>query len=335
MIRWVGAMPDDRGRPYVIKKESIPWLLLALVAVLLAVWALLLARGGGRKSPLRIVATTGIIGDAVQAIGGDRVETTILMRPGVDPHLFVASEEDLDLLYAADVVFYNGLNLEAAMGDVLIEVEGRTRAVAVAEAVPEESLLASEEGGNQFDPHVWFDVNLWQFAIERIRETLIDIDPQGEELYRANAEAYLEQLHELDGYAIDQADRVPQERRVLFTAHRAFDYFGRRYGFEARGVQGLSTAGQAEEDDVRLLAELVFERGVPAVFSESSVPRGSIEAVLAAVRSRGIEVPVEGELYSDTLGEAGTLAETYPGMVRHNIDAIVTALMGRDRPPED
>lgn len=284
--------------------------------------------GGPQSDRLAVAATTGMIGDAAQIIGGERVEVTTLMGPGVDPHLYKASAGDVGTLAGADLILYNGLHLEAAMGDVLEQMDARTRTVAVAEVIPTSELLAPPEFEGQYDPHVWFDVNLWSLAVARIREALIEVDPDGAATYRANAGAYLADLAELDGYVEEQAQRVPAEQRVLITAHDAFNYFGGRYDFQVRGLQGISTATEAGTRDIQQLADFITERQIPAVFIESSVPVRSIEAVQAAVRSRGFEVVIGGELFSDAMGDPGTVEGTYVGMVRHNIDTIVAGLLG-------
>lgn len=279
---------------------------------------------------LQAVATTGMIGDAVKNVSGDRLETTTLMGPGVDPHLYKASAGDVRTLSDADVIFYNGLHLEAAMGDVLGEMGARRRTVPVAEAIPPSKLISPHEYEGQYDPHVWFDVSLWQYAVERIRDVLIEMDPEGEEAYRFNAEAYLQQLVELDGYVTSQARRVSERKRVLITAHDAFNYFGRRYGFEVRGLQGISTATEAGAADIQQLADFIARRQISAVFVETSVPVRNIEAVQAAVQSRGFEVVIGSELFSDAMGDPGTVEGTYIGMLRHNIDVIVAGLLGED-----
>lgn len=283
--------------------------------------------------PIRAVATTGMIADAVAAVGGDRLTVEGLMGPGVDPHLYRASEGDVRRLAEADVVFYNGLHLEAAMAQVLEQMQGRILTVAVAEAVPESDRLAPPEFAGAYDPHVWFDVNLWSLAVERIRAALAELDPAHAEVYRANAAAYQAELEALDAYVREQAARVPPERRVLVTAHDAFNYFGRAYGFEVRGLQGISTAAEASTADVQALAEFIVARGIPALFVESSVPPRTIEAVQAAAQARGLEVRIGGQLFSDALGSPDTPAATYPGMVRHNIDTIVAALLGEGTAP--
>jgi manganese/zinc/iron transport system substrate-binding protein len=279
------------------------------------------------ERPIRVVTTIGMITDIVQIVGGERVQVTGLMGPGVDPHLYKASEGDVIRMAAADVVFYNGLHLEAKVGEVFERMGGRVKTVAVTDTIDRAVLLAPPEFEGAYDPHVWFDVTLWMKAVERVRDALIEMDPEHAELYRANAENYLAELNALDGYVRSQARRVPEEQRVLITAHDAFNYFGRAYGFEVRGLQGISTAAEAGTADLRTLADFIAERRIPAIFVESSVPQRNIEAVQAAVRSRGFDVQIGGELFSDAMGSPGTPEGTYSGMVRHNIDTIVGALL--------
>jgi manganese/zinc/iron transport system substrate-binding protein len=277
----------------------------------------------GRR--IRVVATTGMIADAAGVVGGDRAQVVALMGPGVDPHLYKASEGDVAALSGADIIFYNGLHLEAAMANVLQEMQGRTRSVAVTDGIDRDRLLTPPEFEGNFDPHVWFDVGLWMEAVRNIQQAYTAIDPVNADVYRANAEAYLAELAELHEYVHQQAGRVPAERRVLITAHDAFNYFGRAYGFE---VQGISTATEASTADVKGLIDFIVERGVPAIFIESSVPQRNIEALQAGVRARGFDVTIGGQLYSDALGDPGTSAGSYLGMVRSNIDTIVRALVG-------
>lgn len=280
----------------------------------------------GRK--VRAVATIGMIGDVVANIGGDRVEVETLMGPGVDPHLYKATERDVVAIGGADIVFFNGLHLEAAMAEVL---ERTTTAitVSVGEEVPEAQRMSPPEFEGQYDPHIWFDVGLWIEASEGVVDALVDLDPDHRDDYEANAADYIAQLEELDAYVKEQAASVPADQRVLITAHDAFNYFGRAYDFEVRGLQGISTAAEAGAGDVSDLAAFIADREIPAVFVESSVPRRTIEAVQAAVRARGFNVEIGGELFADAMGDAGTYEGTYIGMVTHNIDTIVSALLGR------
>jgi len=280
--------------------------------------------------PIEIVTTTGMITDIVEGIGGERVDVTGLMGPGVDPHLYKASEGDVIDLAEADAVFYNGLHLEAKLAEVFERMQGRTRTFAVTDSIPRETLLAPPAFAGNYDPHVWFDVTLWMRAAMQVRDGLVELDPAHAQLYRTRARAYLGRLEELHRYVGRQAERIPRARRVLVTAHDAFNYFGRRYGFEVRGLQGISTASEAGTGDVRELAEFIARRRIPALFVESSVSPRAIEAVREAVRSRGFEVEIGGRLFSDAMGDPGTPEGTYVGMVRHNIDSIVAGLLRED-----
>ena len=250
------------------------------------------------------------------------------MGPGIDPHLYVASEGDVDLLQRADVIFYNGLFLEAQMADVLRQIGERKPSIPVAERIPAQDLLPWATYADEYDPHVWFDVTLWAKAVEAVRDTLVEYDPTNADAYRANTEAYLKELDELHAYVKTQAERLPADQRVLITAHDAFHYFGRAYGFEVRGLQGISTASEAGTADVRELADFIVAREIRALFVESSVPVRNIEALQAAVQAQGFTVEIGGQLYSDAMGDPGTPDGTYVGMVRHNIDTIVGALLG-------
>lgn len=276
---------------------------------------------------LNIVTTIGMITDIVEHIGGDYVEVHGLMGAGIDPHLYVASEGDVELLQNADIIFYNGLFLEAQMDNLLKQIARRKRAVAVAEHIDESLLLPWATYADEYDPHVWFDVTLWMKAAEAVRDTLADVDAANAAEYQANAESYLAELAQLDAYVKAQAAQVPAERRVLITAHDAFHYFGRAYGFEVRGLQGISTVSEASTADVRALADFIAEHQIPAIFVESSVPVRNVEALQAAVRNRGFDVVIGGQLFSDAMGDLGTPEGTYIGMVRHNIDTIVSALL--------
>jgi len=297
----------------------------AILALLLSACAT--EANSNTSGKLNVVTTTGMIGDIVKNVGGDYVEVISLMGPGVDPHLYKASEGDVQRLQNANLIFYNGLHLEAQMGEVIEKMnEFGVRTVAVTDLIDRSLLNASPTYPDQFDPHVWFDVSLWMKAVEQVRETLVEIDPAHTSEYEANAEAYLNQLAELHQYVLTQAQTIPVEKRVLITAHDAFNYFGEAYGFEVRGLQGISTEAQAGTADVQALVSFIVERQIPAIFVESSVPQRNIEAVQAAVQDQGFNVVIGGSLFSDAMGTAGTFEGTYIGMVTHNIDTIVNAL---------
>jgi manganese/zinc/iron transport system substrate-binding protein len=281
----------------------------------------------GSGEAIRVVATTGMITDLVQNVGGERVQVTGLMGPGVDPHLYKASEGDLRAIEKAEVIFFNGLHLEANLANVLERMTQTGKAVAISEKIDPTRLNAPPEFGGNYDPHIWFDVTLWKTAVEPVRDALIKIDPAGEELFRSNADRYLKELDALDGWIRQQVERIPAEHRVLITAHDAFNYFGKQYGFEVRGLQGINTASEAGTADVQSLSSFIVERQIPAIFVESSVPQRNIEAVQAAVRAKGFEVKIGGQLFSDAMGTAGTPEGTYIGMFRYNLNTIVQSLV--------
>ena len=274
------------------------------------------------KPPFEVVATTGMVADAVENVGGDRVRVEALMGPGIDPHLYRASEGDVTLLANADLIVFNGLHLEAKLSDVLERIEDRTAAVTT--DIPRSRLIRFK---GTYDPHLWFDVRLWMSAVERVETALTDLDPAGRAVYRARARRYLDELRALDAYARRELRRVPPERRVLVTAHDAFNYFGRAYGYDVVGLQGISTVAEAGAADVQALAQLIAERRIPTVFVETSVSPRAIEAVREAVASRGFNVRIGRGLYSDAMGDEGTPEGTYVGMVRHNVDTIVAGLL--------
>jgi manganese/zinc/iron transport system substrate-binding protein len=303
--------------------------------MLLATLALAACSSESQKSgdiaerQIKVVTTIGMIADVAEHVGGERVSVKGLMGPGTDPHLYKASEGDVQRLAEADLIFYNGLHLEAKMGEVLERMSGQgVTTVAVAEVIPEGQLLQPEEFEGNYDPHVWFEVPLWIMVVEAVRDALVELDPGSTDLYEDNAQAYLAELQNLHAYVQEQTGRIPAEQRVLITAHDAFNYFGRAYGFEVRGLQGISTESEAGTGDVQDLATFIADHQIPAIFVESSVPVRNVEAVQAAVQAKGFQVEIGGELFSDAMGDAGTIEGTYIGMVRHNVDTIVTAFLG-------
>jgi manganese/zinc/iron transport system substrate-binding protein len=277
---------------------------------------------------VRVTTTTNFITDTAAAIGGERVSVEALMGPGVDPHLYRASSGDVEALRDADLVLYGGLELEGKMEEVLEELGESRPVVAVTERIPNERLLPADPtaGGGEHDPHVWFDVSLWRIAAETIRDALIEVDPEGRGEYEANARAYLDRLDRLDAEVAEWLATIPERRRVLITSHDAFRYLGEAYDVEVAAIQGVSTQAEATTADIERIAALIAERGIRAVFVESSVPQQTIDAVLAAAAQRGHQAEVGGELFSDAAGEQGTPEGTYVGMVEHNVERLVEGL---------
>ena len=302
-----------------------------LIGILILVWSGCDPKGqpdATTDDKLRVVTTIGMITDIVKNVGSTRVEVTGIVKPGVDPHFYNPTPKDVEELGSAHIIFYNGLHLEAKMADILEKMSGDTLTVAVTDAVDQSLLLTTQEYEGRYDPHLWFDVKLWMQAVGKVREALSELDADNTVLYRNNAERYLTELRELDEYVKSQVERVPSQQRVLVTAHDCFNYFGKAYGFEVRGLQGISTATEVGIADVQELATFIAERGISAIFVESSVSTRSLEAVKATVESKGFNVEIGGQLFTDAMGNEGTLEGTYIGMIRHNIDTIVHALIG-------
>ena len=282
--------------------------------------------------PIRVVTTIGMIADLAKNIGGEMVEVTSLMGTGVAPHLYKASAGDVTLVSQADLILYNGLHLEAGISGVLERLSDQkpNQVLAVTKNIDRLKLTAPPEFAGAYDPHVWFDVTLWTNVAETIRSALVKLMPSAEAHFQTRAKKYILQLEDLHIYVKEKATQIEASKRVLVTAHDAFGYFGQAYGFEVRGLQGISTATEAGTADVRNLAQFIADRKIPAIFVESSVPRQSIEAVQAAVQARKFEVQIGGELFSDAMGNPDTKEGTYIGMIQHNIDTIFDGLTGNN-----
>ncbi|APY08573.1 manganese transporter [Winogradskyella sp. J14-2] len=277
---------------------------------------------------LNVVTTTTMITDLVKNIGGDAINIESLMGSGVDPHLYKASEGDVNKLVNADIIFYNGLHLEGKLVDIFEKMEGQNKTqVALAESIDKGKLIASEYFGSNYDPHVWLNIDFFKLFARKVTQVLSEKDPDNAKIYIENEEKYMEELNFLKKDVQGVVDVLPKEERILITAHDAFNYFGEAYGFKVVGLQGLSTATEAGVQDVQKLAAFIIEHKVKAIFVESSVPKRTIEALQKAVKSKGHDVTIGGTLYSDALGDAGTIEGTYIGMYRYNIKTIVGALV--------
>jgi len=279
------------------------------------------------KRPLIVVCTTNIIADAVHAIAGDKIIVHTLMGPGVDPHMYRARESDVHKLAAADIIFYNGLHLEGKMGLILKNMHSYKHTVAVTDALPATQLRLLDTATNTADPHVWLDVTRWITCVRSIGAVLADADPTHATEYTNGTCRYVQQLTCLDNYVRSTIQKLPKNKRILVTAHDAFGYFGLAYGFTVVGLQGISTESETAISDIRKLVAFLIAHQIPAMFVESSIPQRSLEAVQYAAASQGWPVKIGPELYTDSLGPLDSPAQTYSGMIQHNINAIVTTLL--------
>lgn len=283
---------------------------------------------------LRIVATTGMLGDVAKSIVGDKGEVVSLMGPGVDPHLYKATQGDLKLLKQADIIVYNGLHLEGKMGEILEKLSNfpNKKVIAAAEVIQKDNLIISDDKTKIYDPHVWFDVDLWSQTIDPVLNAILQFDEadaisdSDKTVFKENAVTKKSELSELDLWVKEQLSTIPDDQRTLITAHDAFAYFGRAYDIDVKGLQGISTLSEAGIKDVTNLVDEIVEDKIKAVFVESSVPRKSLEAVVEGAKSQGHDVVIGGTLFSDAMGEEGSPEGTYKGMVEHNINTIVEAL---------
>jgi len=274
--------------------------------------------------PIHTRATTGMVADLVRNVGGADVEVWQMMGEGVDPHLYKASPGDIAQLQSGDAIFYSGLHLEGKMGDIFVRMARAKPTFAVTERIDETRLLEVTDGYH--DPHVWFDVALWSEAASVVADALAEFDSTHADEYRTNAEAYRKELAALDANCRERLATIPAERRVLVTAHDAFHYFGRAYDVEVRAIQGISTESEAGVKEINELVNFIVERGVKAVFVETSVSDRNIKALVEGCAAKGHSVAIGGELFSDAMGEPGTPEGTYIGMVVHNVNTIVSAL---------
>tara|TARA_R110000868_G_scaffold174264_1_gene410847 strand:- start:161 stop:1066 length:906 start_codon:yes stop_codon:yes gene_type:complete len=278
-----------------------------------------------QNGKLNVVTTTSMISDLVKNVGGDAINLQGLMGSGVDPHLYKASEGDVAKLSNADIIFYNGLHLEGKLVEVFEKMKTR-KTIAIADALDESTLIGSEYFASNYDPHIWFNIEYWKQATQFVVKTLSESIPEQSETFKTNGANYLKKLEALKTTITSTIETLPKKQRILVTAHDAFNYFGKAFDFEVVGLQGLSTATEAGVQDVQKLAAFIIENKVKSIFVESSVPKRTIEALQAAVKSKNHDVTIGGTLYSDALGNAGTVEGTYIGMFEYNVNTIVNAL---------
>lgn len=276
------------------------------------------------KDTIRVVTTIAQIAEPISVIGGDKVQVESLMGPGVDPHLYKATQGDINKLEGGDIILYSGLHLEGNMAEIFEQIGKKKPVKGIAESIPEDKLLKDENG--QIDPHVWFDIDLWKIALGTATEELKKAAPQHADVFEANKTKYFAELDTLRQESLEKLKQIPDEKRVLVTAHDAFGYFGRIQQMKVVGLQGLSTEDEIGISDIQSTIDMLLEYKIPAVFVESSINQNSIRAVIEGSASAGLDVKLGGELFSDAMGDAGTPEGTYLGMYRHNVETIYQAL---------
>jgi len=279
----------------------------------------------------KIVATTGMIKDVVAQIVGEKASVEGLMGPGVDPHLYKATQGDLQKLLNADLIFYNGLHLEGKMQDIFEKMAAKKSVIAVADVLDKNELIVTFDSGKEgehktYDPHIWFSVSLWIEAVKYVGKKMQEIDKANATYYKGNLDAYLLKLQDLNKMVTENIQTIPENQRLLITSHDAFGYFGKTYNMEVKGLQGISTVTEFGLKDVTQMVDLITNRKIKAIFVESSVASKPLEAVVEGCKQRGHDVKIGGTLFSDAMGAEGTKEGTYIGMVEHNTKTIVEAL---------
>lgn len=280
------------------------------------------------QKKLNVVATTGMIADAIKQVGGDRVQVTSLMGPGVDPHTYRQTRSDIAAMTKADAVFWHGLYLEAQLEEFFLDLAKRKTVIALAETLPKDKLLGAQNYPGRYDPHVWMDPRLWKSVVEAARDHLIKLDAKGEAVFKENAARHFAEIDALAAYADKAFASVPVASRVLITAHDAFNYFGRAYNYEVLGIQGISTESEAGLKQIEELVNVIVTKEIKAIFIESSVSDRNVKALIEGAAAKGHAVVIGGELFSDAMGAPGTYEGTYIGMIDRNVTVITRALGG-------
>lgn len=276
---------------------------------------------------IRVTTTVSMVTDLVKQIGGERVDVSSLMGAGVDPHLYKATAADVAKLQQADVIFYNGLVLEGKMTDIFAKLaQSKKYVYAVTQGIPERRLLQPPEFEGHFDPHVWFDVELWTLCAQTVVKGLSERSAPDKPYFEQRGKEVAARLRALHEWSLKKAAELPKDRRILVTSHDAYNYFGRAYGFQVVGLQGISTVTEAGLADMAKLVDFIKQKRVKAIFVESSVPPATIQRI-----AKDAGVKVGGELFSDAMGTPGQMENgydlgTYEGMIKHNLTTIVEAL---------
>jgi len=277
------------------------------------------------KAKVNVVCTTGMVADLVKNVIGQSAEVSSLMGPGVDPHLYKPTQGDLNKITKADIIVYNGLHLEGKMQSILEKMASNKPVYAVTSNLNKSELINVGEE-KLYDPHVWFDVNLWAKTIPGLVNFLSENMPSKAESFEKTGNAFAKELTDLDKWVEEMISEIPEENRALVTSHDAFGYFGKAYGLDVRGLQGISTIAEFGLKDVTNMVDFLVESKTKAVFLESSMPRKPLQAVIKGCEEKGHAVSEGGLLYSDAMGEPGTLEGTYMGMVKHNVTTVNKAL---------
>lgn len=294
-----------------------------ILFVLLVVFLLVISCGNKKEvektEKIKVTTTINFFQDLVSVIGGDKVEVLGIMGEGEDPHLYNAKPQDLEKLSNADLIVYGGLHLEGKMVEIFEKLEKEKKVLNLSNFLDPNLIKNTSEGTH--DPHVWFDSRLWAQEAKAVYEKLSEIDEKNKDYYKENYEKYIIEIDKMTEYVQNKINEIPENQRKLITAHDAFQYFAAQYGLEVKAIQGISTDSETGTKNISDLAEYIVENKIKAIFIESSVPKKSIEALQEAVKAKGFNVEIGGELSSDSMEKP-----SYIESVKANADTISNAL---------
>ncbi|SFT52334.1 manganese/zinc/iron transport system substrate-binding protein [Lishizhenia tianjinensis] len=278
---------------------------------------------------LKVVCTTSMIGDCFLAVLDSMAEVTVLMGPGVDPHLYDARPSDLKALDEADVIIYNGFHLEGKFVDKFEKLARTKKVIALGDFVKEKAHAATEFA-NAIDPHFWFDPQMWAEALQATVDSLNKLYPEYQATWSTNFANYKKEVEAAETFVEEAMFEIPVEERVLVTSHDAFNYFGRRFGVEVKALQGISTLSEAGIKEVSNLVDFIIAHQVKCIFVESSVSQKALKSVKENCAAQGYTVAFGEELFSDAMGAAGSPEGTYPGMLKANAQRINKGILSHD-----
>lgn len=302
-------------------KKTIYLVLIALLAISCRI------EEKERRGPLHIVTTTGIIEDGVENIVGDSAEVSALMGPGTDPHLYKPTPGDIELLDEADVIISNGLHLEGKMAEMLDKYGKEKPVIKVSDGIDQVKFIKAADMDDSYDPHIWFDPELWMKGMQYVTNELIKVDSTQKGYYSENFEAYNAEVMEANNEFKNELARLTDSTKVLITSHDAFSYFGRLYGIEVKGIQGISTLSEVGLKDISDMVDFVIARQIKSIFIETSTSDKTAQSIVDGAKDKGYDLLLDGPLYSDALGEPDSKAGTYIGMIRANVTTIVNGLI--------
>ena len=273
-----------------------------------------------------VICTTNVIADAISNILPPDFEVKSLMGPGVDPHTYKSKTSEIKNMKNADVIVYNGIDFESNLIDAIEEIGKSGFVISLGDLVPKDRLRKTTDFGSAYDPHFWHDVNLFSTSVSIAGSQLSVKFPDSKNYIDSATNSYTKKLLETESYVRSEIAKIPSNARVLITAHDAFGYFGRSFGIEVKGIQGISTASDISIRGITELTDFIVSRGIPAIFVENSVSQKNIKSVIEGCQSKGLNLSIGGTLYSDGLGDTESGADTYIKMIRKNTNAIVGGL---------